>query len=173
MTVTVCLHCTEVGRITSEAYSLQPADLRNAKQLWAALDAAGLQPEVPMIRYHTWVPTPSLSQVCAGCSHVSLRQRCSMLGRDLARFHERHFASSALIGLRACSTSCSAPQPSVTVHLCMQAPTLVLAECVLVYMDASDAAAAIAAMGRLLPSAVFIVYEQVNAKPVYEYAEQL
>lgn len=44
----------------------------------------------------------------------------------------------------------------------LQAPTLVLAECVLVYLDASEAAAIIAALGALLPNAVFAVYEQVT-----------
>jgi O-methyltransferase involved in polyketide biosynthesis len=42
-----------------------------------------------------------------------------------------------------------------------QAPTLVLAECVLVYLDAAEAAGVVAALGSLLPNAVFAVYEQV------------
>lgn len=43
-----------------------------------------------------------------------------------------------------------------------QAPTLVLAECVLVYLDAAEAAGVVAALGSLLPNAVFAVYEQVT-----------
>ena len=42
-----------------------------------------------------------------------------------------------------------------------QAPTLVLAECVLVYLDAAEAAGVVAALGSLLPNAIFAVYEQV------------
>ena len=48
----------------------------------------------------------------------------------------------------------------------LQAPTLVLAECVLVYLDAGEAAAVVAALGSLLPNAVFLVYEQVLAQSV-------
>lgn len=47
----------------------------------------------------------------------------------------------------------------------LQAPTLVLAECVLVYLDAAEAAAVVAALGSLLPNAVFAVYEQVMHTP--------
>jgi len=45
-----------------------------------------------------------------------------------------------------------------------QAPTLVVAECVLVYLDAAESAAVVAALGALLPNAVFVVYEQVLAR---------
>lgn len=45
-----------------------------------------------------------------------------------------------------------------------QAPTLVVAECVLVYLDAAESAAVVAALGELLPNAVFVVYEQVLAR---------
>lgn len=43
----------------------------------------------------------------------------------------------------------------------VQAPTLVMLECVLVYLDAAEAAAVVAALGALLPNAVCLVYEQV------------
>ena len=41
------------------------------------------------------------------------------------------------------------------------APTLVLAECVLVYMEPQHSAALVAALGRLLSTAALVIYEQV------------
>ena len=42
-------------------------------------------------------------------------------------------------------------------------PTLIIAECVLVYMPSTDSQALISSLGALLPTAAFIVYEQVLA----------
>lgn len=52
-----------------------------------------------------------------------------------------------------------------------EAPTLVLLECVLVYLDAAEAAAVVAALGRMLPNAVCIVYEQI--KPDDAFGQQM
>lgn len=42
------------------------------------------------------------------------------------------------------------------------APTYVLAECVLVYMEPEDSAALVRWLGSYLPAAVFLTYEQVG-----------
>ena len=42
-----------------------------------------------------------------------------------------------------------------------QEPTLVLAECVLVYMEPQHSAALVAALGQLLSAAALVIYEQV------------
>lgn len=44
-------------------------------------------------------------------------------------------------------------------------PTYVLAECVLVYMEPGDSAAVVRWLGHWLPTAAFVVYEQVSAQP--------
>ena len=49
--------------------------------------------------------------------------------------------------------------------LLRQAPTLVVAECVLVYMEALEAQALVSALAEMLPSAVFAVYEQAPLFP--------
>ena len=44
-------------------------------------------------------------------------------------------------------------------------PTYVLAECVLVYMEPEDSASVVRWLGHWLPTAAFVVYEQVSAWP--------
>ena len=44
-------------------------------------------------------------------------------------------------------------------------PTYVLAECVLVYMEPGDSAAVVRWLGHWLPTAAFVVYEQVSSWP--------
>lgn len=41
-------------------------------------------------------------------------------------------------------------------------PTLVIAECVLIYMPPKDSLALVSRLGALLPTAAFLVYEQVG-----------
>ena len=43
-----------------------------------------------------------------------------------------------------------------------QDPTLVLAECVLVYMEPQHSAALVAALGQLLSTAALVIYEQAR-----------
>ena len=43
-----------------------------------------------------------------------------------------------------------------------QAPTLVLAECVLVYMEPQHSRALVAALGALMPTAALVIYEQAR-----------
>ena len=43
-------------------------------------------------------------------------------------------------------------------------PTLILAECVLVYMPPEDSQALVSKLGAWLPSAAFLVYEQVRTQ---------
>ena len=43
-----------------------------------------------------------------------------------------------------------------------RAPTLVLAECVLVYLEPQHSAALVAALGQLLSTAALVIYEQVQ-----------
>ena len=43
-------------------------------------------------------------------------------------------------------------------------PTLLLAECVLVYMEPQHSSALVAALGQLLSTAAFVIYEQVGAQ---------
>lgn len=45
-------------------------------------------------------------------------------------------------------------------------PTYVLAECVLVYMEPEDSASVVRWLGHWLPTAAFVVYEQVSTKLV-------
>lgn len=52
-----------------------------------------------------------------------------------------------------------------------QAPTLVVAECVLVYMTPSESFPLVAALGALLKNAVFAVYEQI--KPDDAFGRQM
>lgn len=45
-------------------------------------------------------------------------------------------------------------------------PTYVLAECVLVYMEPEDSASVVRWLGQWLPTAAFVVYEQVREHPI-------
>jgi tRNA wybutosine-synthesizing protein 4 len=45
-------------------------------------------------------------------------------------------------------------------------PTLVLAECVLIYLEAKDSEALVRWAGEKLKTGVFVIYEQVNVPPV-------
>lgn len=56
-------------------------------------------------------------------------------------------------------------------RLQLEAPTLVLAECVLVYMTPSESAAIVSLLGAALPHAVFAVYEQI--KPFDAFGRQM
>lgn len=64
---------------------------------------------------------------------------------------------AASTALNACDAASRQLNPVL-----MQRPTLVIAECVLVYLDAAKSAAVVAALGELLPNAVMVVYEQVG-----------
>lgn len=44
-----------------------------------------------------------------------------------------------------------------------EAPTIILAECVLVYMPPDSSQRLVAQLGQLLPTAAFVVYEQVES----------
>ena len=57
---------------------------------------------------------------------------------------------------RACQSSLEAAWFDPT------CPTYVLAECVLVYMDPEDSASVVRWLGHWLPTAAFLVYEQVG-----------
>lgn len=46
--------------------------------------------------------------------------------------------------------------------LCSELPTLILSECVLVYLPTEDSQKLVSSLGRQLPNAAFVVYEQVN-----------
>lgn len=78
-------------------------------------------------------------------------------------------------GPRPCTRPAHAAGHCTTIHgpavgavgasVLWQAPTLVVAECVLVYMEAAEAQALVSALAALLPSAVFAVYEQAPPSP--------